>query len=244
MDLRPGERLDDLGRNGLRIIQHRDRVPFSLDPVLLAHFARVGDRDRVLDLGTGTGIIPLLVAGRHPQAHVTGVELQPDLADMASRSVAVNGLQDRVRIVCGDYRNLPSLVGRDQFDVVTMNPPYRKPGTGTVSPVPARATARHEVEGSLPEAVHAAAQAVRYGGRAAVVFLAERLADLLEALRERRLEPKRLRLVHPRAGRPAVLLLVEAVKGGGVGLQVLPPLVVYEQDQRFTPELQEIYDGV
>lgn len=242
MDLRPGERLDDLGRTGLQIIQHRARVPFALDPVLLAHFVRVHRADRVIDLGAGTGIIPLLLAGRHPEARITGIELQPDLADMAQRSVAWNRLGERLNILCGDYRQLPGLTGREQFDVATMNPPYRRPGTGQISPNPARATARHELEGALGDAVQAAAAAVRFGGRVGVVFLAERLTDLLETLRSQRVEPKRLRLVHSRAGRPASLVLLEGVKGGGVGLQVLPPLIVYEEGQRFTAEMQELYD--
>lgn len=242
MDLRPGERLDDLGRKGMKIIQHRAQVPFALDPVLLAHFVRVHRRDRVLDLGTGTGIIPLLLAGRHPDANITGIELQPELAEMAERSVLLNELQQRIRILCGDYRQLRVLSGREQFDVVTANPPYLKAGTGQLSPNPLRAGSRHELQGSLFETVQSGATAVRFGGRVAIVFLAERTVDLVESLRVHRVEPKRLRFVHSRAGRPASLLLVEGVKGGGSGLEVLPPLIIYEEGQRFTAEMQELYD--
>jgi tRNA1Val (adenine37-N6)-methyltransferase len=243
MDLRPGERLDDLGRGGLRIIQHPGRFPFALDPVLLAQFVTVRGRDRVLDLGTGCGIIPLLLAARHPEAQIAGVEIQPETADMAQRSVLLNGLHERVRIDLGDYRNVTTLYGHGAFDVVAMNPPYREPGRGRVSPVDSRATARHELEGALQDAVRAAAAAVRFGGRVAAVFLAERLADLIVDLRQHRLEPKRLRLVQPRAGRPANLLLMEAVKGGGVGLRVEPPLIVYADGQTFTAEMQAIYSA-
>lgn len=244
MELRPGERVDDLGRSGLRIIQHPGRFPFAMDPVLLAHYATVRRRDRVLDLGTGCGVIPLLLAAIHPEASVTGLELQAETAEMAARSVALNGLQDRIRIDCGDLREVGRLYGHGRFDVVTMNPPYREAGRGAISPATDRAAARHELSGDLPDACAAAATAVRYGGRVAVVFLAERLTDLLVALREHRLEPKRLRLIQPRAGRPANLLLLEAVKGGGPGLKAEPPLVVYDEGQSFTAEVKAIYGSV
>jgi tRNA1Val (adenine37-N6)-methyltransferase len=242
MELRSGERVDDLGRGGLRVIQHPERFPFAMDPVVLAHFATVRKGARVIDLGTGCGVIPLLLSALHPDARITGLELQPDTADMAARSVLLNGLAGRVHIDCGDYREAARLYGPGVFDVVTMNPPYREPGTGSVSPAAGRAAARHELAGALSDATAAAAVAVKFGGRVAVVFLAERLADLLGTLRENRLEPKRLRLIHPREGRPANLLLLEAVKGGGAGLKVEPPLVVYAEGQRFTAEMQAIYN--
>lgn len=241
MVLRPGERLDDLGQCGLRIIQHPGRFPFGMDPVLLAHFVKVRRRDRVLDLGTGCGIIPILLAGHHADLTVTGLELQPETAEMAGRSVALNQLEHRIRIDCGDYRQVAQLYGYGQFDVVTMNPPYRETGRGAISVAESRATARHELEGGLGDAMAAAATAVKYGGRVAVVFLAERLADLLVQMRTHRLEPKRLRLIHPREGRPANLLLLEAVKGGGAGLQIEPPLIIYGEGQAYTPEVRQIY---
>ncbi|HYF90633.1 MAG TPA: tRNA1(Val) (adenine(37)-N6)-methyltransferase [Symbiobacteriaceae bacterium] len=243
MDMRSGERLDDLGRGGLRIIQHPERFPFAMDPVLLAHFTTVRRHSRVLDLGTGCGVIPLLLSALHPTARITGLELQPDTADMAARSVSLNGLNDSVRIDCGDYRQVVQLYGHERFDVVTLNPPYREPGTGAISPASGRAGARHELSGGLGDALEAAATAVKFGGRVAVVFLAERLADLVTQLRSFRLEPKRLRLIHPRAGRPANLLLLEAAKGGGPGLKIEPPLIVYEEGQTYTAEMRAIYNA-
>ncbi|MDF2627169.1 MAG: hypothetical protein K0R39_1000 [Symbiobacteriaceae bacterium] len=243
MEVRFGERVDDLGRGGLRIIQHPERFPFGMDPVLLAHFVTVRKDSRVLDLGTGCGIIPLLLSALHPTAVITGLEIQPDTADMAARSVALNGLEDRIRIDCGDYRHVRELYGHGKFDVVTLNPPYREPGTGAVSPAAGRATARHELAGDLGAALSAASVAVKYGGRVAVVFLAERLVDLLVQLRAVKLEPKRLRLIHPRAGRPANLLLLEAVKGGGPGLKVEPPLTVYAAGQTYSAELLALYNA-
>jgi tRNA1Val (adenine37-N6)-methyltransferase len=231
MELRSGERLDDLGRGGLRVIQHPERFPFGMDPVLLAHFVKVRKRERVLDLGTGCGIIPLLLSALHPTALITGLELQPETAEMAARSVQLNDLGERVRIDCGDYRDVGRLYGYGSFDVVTINPPYREPGTGAISPSASRATARHELAGALADAMAAAAAAVKFGGRVGVVFLAERLPDLMVHMRSTGLEPKRLRLIHPREGRPANLLLLEAVKGGGAGLKVEPPLVIYAEGQ-------------
>ncbi len=241
MDLRPGERLDDLGRGGLRIIQHPGRFPFAIDAVLLAHFATVRGRDRVLDLGTGCGVIPLLLSARHPHAIITGLEIQPETAEMAVRSVLLNGLTERIRMDCGDFRQVGERYGHGKFDVVTMNPPYREPGRGQISPAESRATARHELTGTLADAIQAAAIAVKFGGRVAVVFLAERLADLMSSMREQKLEPKRLRMVYPRDGKPANLLLLEAIKGGGPGLRVEPPLTVYAEGQRYTAEVQAIY---
>lgn len=243
MELRSGERLDDLGRGGLRVIQHPERFPFAMDPVLLAHFVAVRANARVLDLGTGCGVIPLLLSARHPTARIVGLELQPETADMAGRSVQLNRLQERVRIDCGDFREVATLYGHGTFDVVICNPPYRTPGTGCVSPQAGRAGARHELAGDLADALQAASIAVKFGGRVAVVFLAERLADLIVQMRASRLEPKRLRMIHPREGRTANLLLLEAVKGGGAGLKVEPPLVVYGEGQAYTPEMAAIYNG-
>lgn len=188
-------------------------------------------------------MIPLLLSALHPAVHITGLELQPETADMAARSVCLNGLDARIRIDCGDYRQVAERYGHGKFDVVTLNPPYREPGTGRVSPAAARAGARHELAGDLGETLGAAATAVKYGGRVAVVFLAERLADLIDRLRAAKLEPKRLRLIHPREGRPANLLLLEAVKGGGTGLKIEPPLIVYAQGQTYTAEVQAIYNA-
>ncbi|HYG60392.1 MAG TPA: tRNA1(Val) (adenine(37)-N6)-methyltransferase [Symbiobacteriaceae bacterium] len=243
MELRSGERLDDLGRAGLRIIQHPERFPFAIDSVLLVHFVTVRKRARILDLGTGCGVIPLLLSALHPESRIAGLEIQPETADMACRSVALNGLQDRISIDCGDFRQAAGLYGHGRFDVVTLNPPYREPGTGRISPVEGRAGARHELAGGLADALQAAAVAVKYGGRVAVVFLAERLADLIVHMRQFRLEPKRLRFIQPRAGRPANLLLMEAVKGGGAGLKIEPPLVVYAEGQAYTPEVAAFYNA-
>lgn len=241
MELRPGERIDDLGRNGLRIIQHPGRFPFSMDPILLAHFTTVRKGERVADFGTGTGVIPLLLTALHSACHVTGIEIQRETAEMAQRSVHLNRMEERITIRCADYRLEPRALGYGRFDVITINPPFRERGRGKISEGEARATSRHETHGGLTETLEAAARMVRFGGRVAVVFLAARMTDLHSSMRAFRLEPKRLRCVHSSVGRPAELILIEARKGGGPELRIDPPLFVYGAEGRFTDEMNLMY---
>jgi len=241
MDLRSGERLDDLGRTGLKLIQSRTWVPFAIDSILLCHFARLHPRERLLDLGTGTGVIPLLLSALHPTAALHGLELQPELADMARRSVAFNGLAERVQIRDGDWRQVTAIYGARAFTAVTLNPPYRRPGTGRLSPVPQRARARHALDGTLADALVAAAACLRDRGRLFLVFPAERLAELLSELRGLRLEPKRLRPVYSAPGREARLVLVEAHKDGRPGLHLEPPLVIYAGDGTYSVEVAQYF---
>lgn len=226
--LQEGETLDDLRLGGLKIIQQKDGYRFSLDPVLLCAFSQVARGETVVDLGTGSGVIPLLLARQTDAARIIGVERQPALADRARRSVALNHLEDRITIQSGDLRQVRSLFGAESAQVVVANPPFRKTDSGRLSPQSERAQARHEVAGGLTDFVAAAAYLLGSGGRCYLVYLAERLAELLEALRRAGLEPKRLRCVHSRVGETARLVLVESRRGGGVGLTVEPPLYVYE----------------
>lgn len=237
MNLRSGERLDDLGRTGLKLIQSRAWVPFAIDSILLCHFVRLRPSERVLDLGTGTGVIPLLLSSLHAGNELHGLELQPELADMAARSVEYNGLAGRIHIAQGDWRRVADLYGAGRFGVVTLNPPYRAPGTGRLSPVPQRARARHALDGSLGDALAAAATCLKSGGRLYLVFLAERMGELLAELQERRLTPKRVRPVYPAPGRDARLVLVEAGKGRGPGLRLEPPLFIYRDDGSYSDEV-------
>jgi tRNA1Val (adenine37-N6)-methyltransferase len=226
--LLPGETLDDLRPAGLKIIQAKRGYRFSLDPVLLCAFSRVSSGETVADLGTGSGVVPLLLAARTAAKLIVGVEIQPGLADRARRSVLLNDLQDKIDILEGDLRELGGCLGSQAFDVVVANPPFRRPGTGRQAPETERAAARHELAGGLTDFLRAAAILLRDGGRFYVVFLMERLAELLSGMQQLRLEPKRLRCVHPRSGERANLVLVEGCKGGGAGLLVEPPLYVYE----------------
>lgn len=237
------ERLDDLGITGFKIIQRPGEATFSIDALLLAHFIRPRRGDSLCDLGTGTGVIPLLLSARGSIGPIVGVELQSELADLAERNIRLNGLAGRIRVVRGDLRTitLNDLDRNEPFDLITANPPFRKPGTGRVSPVAGRAMARHELECTLEDVLMASRRLVRFGGRVALVHLAERLTDLLVELRARALEPKRLKMVRPKAGARAKLVLVEARAGGRPGLAIEADLVLHDENGGPTPEMMEIY---
>ena len=239
--LLPGERIDDLGRKGYRIIQNPAAFCFGMDAVLLSAFAGVGAQEKVLDLGTGTGILPILMEARAGGGSFAGLEIQEDMAAMAARSVRLNGLEERIRIECGDIRKASEIFGRASFDVVTSNPPYLKGNDGRQSPDTGRAIARHELLCTLEDVVREACLCVRPGGRFCLVHRPHRLAEILSCLRAHRLEPKRLRMVHPHAGDAANLVLIESVRGGNQWLSVEPPLIVYREDGSYTEEIHTIY---
>lgn len=237
----PGERLDDLQNNGLHILQKPDGFRFGMDAVLLAHFARLRPRDTVADLGTGTGVLPLLMSQREPTARFHAFEWQADMADMARRSVRLNGLEARITIHDCDLREAPMLLGHESMDGVVCNPPYGKRGGVIVSETEAHLLARHETDCELNEILAAGSAILRNQGRFWVVFPAPRALELLDGLRACRLQPKRLRMVCAKASKAPYLLLVEAVKNARPMLTWLPPLVVYHEDGRETDELKAIY---
>jgi tRNA1(Val) A37 N6-methylase TrmN6 len=236
----PDESLDDLRAGGLKIIQKRDGYRFSLDPVLLCDFARLDGALSVADLGSGAGVIPLLLARRNCAAQIVGVEIQPELVDRARRSLLLNGMQDRITIVERDLRDLRNCLSPQCYDAVLSNPPYRREGTGRTAPLAERAAARHELAGGLDDFLAAAAYLLKQGGRFYIIFLAERLAELLEAMRRRRLEPKRLRTVHSRNGDAARMVLVEGRRDGHPGMTVEAPFYVYD-GENYTAEVLAIY---
>ncbi|OEU61387.1 MAG: hypothetical protein BA870_10505 [Desulfuromonadales bacterium C00003094] len=227
-ELQPGETLDDLRLSGLKIIQHQNGYRFSLDPVLLCAFARVAADETVVDLGSGSGVIPLLLTRRCDSSQIIGVERQSAMVDRSRRSVQFNGLESRVTIREGDLRQIRSLLPAESTQVVVANPPFRKLDSGRLSPQSERAQARHEVAGDLNDFIAAAAYLLGTGGRCYLVYLAERLAELLDLLRQAGLEPKRLRCIHSRTGQAARMVLVESRRAGGVGLTVEAPLYVYD----------------
>jgi tRNA1Val (adenine37-N6)-methyltransferase len=237
---RHGETLDELRPAGLKILQPAEGYRFSLDPVLLAGFARVGKGEAVADLGTGSGVIPLLLAARTQAARIVGVERQPAAADRARRSVLLNQLQARVEIVEADLREIKGVLAPQSFDAVLANPPYRSPGSGRRAPDAERAAARHELAGGLGDFLAAAAFLLGDGGRLSLVFLAERLAELLSGMRAAGLEPKRLRCVHSRPGEPARLVLVEGRRRGRRGMTVEAPLFVYD-GETYSAEVAAFY---
>lgn len=239
-ELQPDERLDDLLTHNLKIIQSPEVFSFSLDAVLLARFAGVPPRGRILDLCTGNGVIPLLLTTRSDAA-IDGVEIQPRLADMARRSVRLNALTGRINIIEGDLREWKP--EGEPYDAVTVNPPYLPLMSGDHKGNYHQAMARHELGCTLEDVIAACARSVRHGGRVAMVHRPARLADIIDLMRRYRLEPKRLRFVHPRQDAEANMVLIEGTRGGKPEIRLLPPLLVYREDGEYTPELLAVFYG-
>lgn len=238
--LRPNERIDDLCMGGRHIIQRTDEFCFSMDAVLLAHFPRMSGSERVLDLGTGTGVIPLLVADN--AASITAVELNSVQAELALRNVRMNNLTEKILVREWDYRDPSALFACAEYDLVFSNPPYRPVMSGAVSAGDGRAAARHELTATLADTVRAAAYALRHGGRLAMVHLPERLSEIILALHAEHLAVKRLRMVQPSADRPPNLVLLEAVKGASLaGMRHEPALIVRDAAGKYTKEIRRIY---
>lgn len=223
--LQVGERLDDLMVDGLHIIQHAEQFCFSLDAVLLAEFVTLRPADRVVDLGTGTGVIPLLLSARGI-GQAVGLELNAQMASMAARSVLLNGKEQCIRVVEADLRQLKGVLPAGECDVVVSNPPYRPVGQGYLNPLDGVAQARHELTATLADVVQAARYLVKYRGRFAMVHLPERMSEILQAMSQAGIEPKRLQLVYPSVGRKPNILLVEGIRGANPGMDILPPLFI------------------
>ena len=237
------ERIDDLLCRGFRIIQDSEGFCFGMDAVLLANYAlpAVREGSQLLDLGTGTGVIPLLLSAKTKARRLYGLEIQKSAADLAERSAALNGQEGRIQILRGDIRQIRDFPLSSRMDLVLSNPPYLK--SGIRSKGEGRQIARHEILCSFRDVAVAASYLLKASGRFFLVHRAERLTDIVSDLRESGLEPKRLRMVYSRAGREAKLLLLEAVKGGRPQLHVEPPLIVYEEGGVYTEELLSLYRG-
>lgn len=235
------ERVDDLQLHQLRIIQKQNGFRFGMDAVLLADFARVASRDKVADFGTGTGILPLLIAGRGGGVHFDAFELQHDMAEMATRSVELNGLSDRISIHPLPVESADTIVKPGSLDVIVCNPPYGLPGTTLLNPSETLSLARHQTSEGLGGWFRMAYRILKGKGRFAMVYPAPRMLEAMQALSTAKLEPKRVRLIYPSANKPANLVLIEAMKDARPMLHHMPPLIVYEPDGRMTPELLRIY---
>ncbi len=239
--LKDNERLDELQRNGYQIIQNPEKFCFGMDAVLLSGFAKAGKGDKVLDLGTGTGIIPILMAAKTEAFHLTGLEIQAESADMARRSVIYNGLEERIAIVEGDLREAGTLFGAASFDVVTCNPPYMIGQHGLTNQDAPRAIARHEILCTLEDIIGQAARLLRPGGNFFMVHRPFRLAEIMVLLCRYKLEPKRMQLVYPFIDKEPNMVLIEANRGGKPRMRVEKPLIVYKGPGVYMPEICEIY---
>lgn len=241
IELHPGERLDELNRNGYKIIQDEKKFCFGMDAVLLSGFASVKEGESVLDLGTGTGIIPILLEAKTKGKHFTGLEIQKESADMARRSVAYNHLEEKISIVCGDIKEADKIFPAASFDVITSNPPYMTGSHGLVNPDLPKAIARHEVLCTLDDVVRQAAKLLRPGGRFFMVHRPFRLSEIMCTLTGYKLEPKRMRLVYPFADKEPNMVLIEAHSGGRPRITVEKPLIVYREPGVYTDEIYDVY---
>ena len=241
VEIKDYERVDDLHRNGYMLIQDPKRFCFGVDAVLLSGFATAKKCDKVLDLGTGTGVIPILMSAKTKAEHFSALEIQPESAEMAKRSVMLNDLQDKIDIIEGDIKKAAEIFKPSSFDVITTNPPYMNFEGGLKNSYDPKTIARHEVLCSLDDVAFAAQRLLKFGGKFFMVHRPHRLTDIMCVLREHKLEPKRIRFVQPYADREPNMVLVEAVRSGKPMIKVMPTLVIYNSDGTYTQETLDIY---
>ena len=241
VEIKDYERVDDLHRNGYMLIQDPKRFCFGVDAVLLSGFATAKKGDKVLDLGTGTGVIPILMSAKTNAEHFSALEIQPESAEMAKRSVMLNDLHDKIDIIEGDIKKAAEIFKPSSFDVITTNPPYMNFEGGIKNSYDPKTIARHEVLCSLDDVAFAAQRLLKFGGKFFMVHRPHRLTDIMCVLREHKLEPKRIRFVQPYADREPNMVLVEAVRSGKPMIKVMPTLVIYNSDGTYTQETLDIY---
>lgn len=240
-NLLENERIDDLQRNGYRIIQNPEKFCFGMDAVLLSGFAKVKEGETALDLGTGTGIIPILLEAKTEGKHFTGLEIQAESADMARRSVALNGLEEKIEIVTGDIKDASERFGASSFDVITTNPPYMIGQHGLKNGNEAKTIARHEVLCDLEDILRESSRLLKEHGRFYMVHRPFRLAEILSTMIHYRIEPKRMRLVYPYVDKEPNMVLIEGLKGGKSRMTVEKPLIVYKAPGVYTEEIYTTY---
>lgn len=235
------ENIDDLQLKGLNLIQKKDGFKFGIDAVLLSDFAQVKKKHRVMDLCTGTGIVPFLIYGKYEPQSVYGLEIQDDMVEMAKRSVKLNNLEGKVEFIRGDLKDTESLKKLDRFDVVTVNPPYKLNNSGILNPLDKLAIARHEILCNLEDVIAASRVLLKDNGRMFIVHRPERLADIFTLMRKYKIEPKRVKMIHPKMGKAPNIVLVEGQRDGGAYLKWDTPLYVYDENGKYTKEIDEIY---
>ena len=241
VELKQDERLDDLERNGYKIIQNPNKFCFGMDAVLLSGFAQVKKGETVLDMGTGTGIIPILLEAKTEGKHFTGLEIQEESADMARRSVAYNHLEERIDIVTGDIKTASDLFQKASFDVITSNPPYMTNSHGIKNPEAPKAIARHEVLCTFDDLAREASRLLRPGGRFYLIHRPFRLVEIFQTLTAYKLEPKRMQLVHPFIDKEPNMVMIEAVRGGKSMIKIEEPLIVYKEPGVYHDVIYDIY---
>jgi tRNA1Val (adenine37-N6)-methyltransferase len=235
------ERIDDLQCKGYQLIQKPKGFCFGVDAVLLSDFAKVKKGQKVLDLCTGSGVIPILLAAKTEGGSFTGLELQPDYADMADRSVRLNELEDKVNIVCGDVKDIKKLFSPASFPVVTVNPPYMTENHGLTNLYEPKTIARHEVALSLEDVIAGASYVLPENGTFFMIHKPFRLAEIFKVMKQYRIEPKRMRLIHPYVDKEPTMVMIEGLKGGRERIRIEPPLIIYKGKHQYSDEVMEMY---
>ncbi len=233
------EKIEDLGIKGYKVIQTKDGFCFGSDAVLLARFARFKKGQRVLDMCTGTGIIPILIWAKNSLSSIDAIEIIPSVADMAARTMEINSLSDKIHVIQGDLKNSAAIYGKRVFDAVTCNPPYMNKGGGLVNPNGRLAAARHEVFCTLDDVVKSASEVLKQNGKLFMVHRADRLCDVITSLRKYKIEPKRLSMVQPDSKSAPNLILVEGAYGGKAQLIITPPVLMYDDDGNYIQSITE-----
>lgn len=242
--LRNDETLDDLQLNGIHIIQKKKAFRFGVDAVLLANFANVKKTSRVIDLCSGTGIIPFIIAGKKQAPSILGIEIQEEMVNMAKRSVEYNNLKDRMEFICEDLKNIKSLKTIKKADIVTVNPPYKLHNSGLINLNNKEAIARHEICCNLEDVIIASRILLKDNGRMFMVHRPDRLVDILCLMRKHKIEPKRIKMVHPYPKKAANIVLIEGQRDGGAFLKWDDPLYVHTENGEYTKEIEEIYGRI
>ncbi|MCB2361022.1 tRNA1(Val) (adenine(37)-N6)-methyltransferase [Clostridium estertheticum] len=241
--LRTDETLDDLQLKGIHVIQKKHAFRFGVDAVLLANFVKVRKNAKVVDLCTGTGIIPFILAGKTTASNIIGVEIQEEFVDMANRSIEYNNLEDKIKFINGDLKDIKLIKDIDKVDIVTVNPPYKLQNSGLISLNDKDAIARHEICCTLEDVIIACRILLKDNGRMYMVHRPDRLADILCTMRKHRIEPKRIRMVHPSVNKAPNIVLIEGQRDGGAFLKWDPPLYVHVEDGGYTEEIKNMYNS-
>lgn len=239
--LKENERIDDLQCKGLKIIQNTEGFCFGMDAVLLSNFCDMKKNSEVIDLGTGTGIIPLLILAKNNVKKVYGIEIQEEVAEMAKRTMAMNRLEDNIEIINTNLIKAPEILGVNKYDSVTSNPPYMLQGGGLINPEDKKAISRHEITCTLEDVIRTASRLLKHNGSFFMVHRPHRIVDIFCLLRQYKLEPKKIRFVHPKVGDKPNLVLIKSIKASKPELKFESPLYVYNEDQTITDEIYKIY---
>ena len=242
--LKENEKIEDLQCKGLKIIQNKKWFCFGMDAVLLTNYCDIKNNSKVVDLGTGTGIIPILLSGKRNYSKAYGLEIQPEVAEMAKRSVKLNDLQEKIEILNIDLKNSLDYLVPNSFDAVISNPPYKLNNSGIINPEDKKAISRHEIKATLEDVILIASQLLKQYGRFYMVHRPDRLADIMCLLRKYRLEPKQIRFVHPRAAAKPNMVLIRSSKNGNPELKFDAPLYIYDDNGNYTEDLYDIYQGM